>query len=77
MSTGRSALVILTTAAAAPTCTRRFECNYGVPFPIDFDRMFGTWVDYKEFKANGGKMPQHVRDSMAARRGKKTTEVDE
>ena len=50
---------------------RRFECNYGVPFPIDFDRMFGTWVDYKEFKAAGGKMPKHVRDSIAARRGKK------
>ena len=27
----------------------RFECNYGVPL-MDFDRMFGTWVDYDEFK---------------------------
>ena len=22
-----------------------FEVNYGVPFPIDFDRMFGTWME--------------------------------
>ena len=48
----------------------RFECNYGVPFPIDFDKMFGTWVDYKQFKAEGGKIPKHVRDSIAARRGR-------
>jgi len=31
----------------------KFECNYGVPFPIDFDKMFGTWVDYKEYKNKG------------------------
>eukprot|EP00038_Savillea_parva_P026013 m.50738 g.50738 ORF g.50738 m.50738 type:complete len:357 (+) comp7261_c0_seq1:112-1182(+) len=30
-----------------------YECNYGVPFPIDFDKMFGTWVDYKEYKKQG------------------------
>ena len=29
------------------------ECNYGVPFPVDFDKMFGTWVDYKEYKKVG------------------------
>eukprot|EP00239_Pterosperma_sp_CCMP1384_P001244 CAMPEP_0197847882 /NCGR_PEP_ID=MMETSP1438-20131217/7399_1 /TAXON_ID=1461541 /ORGANISM="Pterosperma sp., Strain CCMP1384" /LENGTH=337 /DNA_ID=CAMNT_0043459945 /DNA_START=47 /DNA_END=1060 /DNA_ORIENTATION=- len=28
----------------------KFECNYGVPL-IDFDRLFGTWVDYAENKA--------------------------
>ena len=28
----------------------RFECNYGVPL-IDFDRLFGTWVDYEEWAA--------------------------
>ena len=27
----------------------RFECNYGVPL-MDFDRLFGTWLDYKDFK---------------------------
>jgi len=31
----------------------KFECNYGVPFPIDFDKMFGTWVEYKDFKKTG------------------------
>lgn len=48
----------------------KFECNYGVPFPVDFDKMFGTWVDYKEFKANGGKMPKAQQDKIARRRGK-------
>ena len=28
----------------------RFECNYGVPL-MDFDRLFGTWLDYNEYKA--------------------------
>lgn len=27
----------------------KFECNYGVPL-IDFDRLFGTWMDYGEWK---------------------------
>ena len=22
----------------------KFECNYGVPFPINLDKLFGTWV---------------------------------
>lgn len=30
----------------------KYECNYGVPL-IDFDRMFGTWVDYSDYKATG------------------------
>lgn len=55
----------------------RFECNYGVPFPIDFDKMFGTWVDYKQFKAEGGKIPKHVRDSIAARRGKQNAKQED
>ena len=38
--------------------------------------MFGTWVDYKEFKANGGKMPKHLQASIAARRGKSKAHVD-
>merc|ERR1719198_1620571 len=43
----------------------KFECNYGVPFPVNFDKMFGTWVDYKEFKANGGKMPAKMQDKLS------------
>eukprot|EP00294_Goniomonas_avonlea_P016811 CAMPEP_0114558852 /NCGR_PEP_ID=MMETSP0114-20121206/10608_1 /TAXON_ID=31324 /ORGANISM="Goniomonas sp, Strain m" /LENGTH=329 /DNA_ID=CAMNT_0001744281 /DNA_START=84 /DNA_END=1073 /DNA_ORIENTATION=+ len=27
----------------------KFECNYGVPL-IDFDRLFGTWLDYEDYK---------------------------
>ena len=38
----------------------KFECNYGVPFPIDFDRIFGTHVDYEEFRANGGRLPARL-----------------
>lgn len=30
----------------------KFECNYGVPL-VDFDRLFGTWVDYDEYKKAG------------------------
>lgn len=34
----------------------KFECNYGTPFPINFDGLFGTWVDLAEFqKAAAGK----------------------
>ena len=32
----------------------KFDCNYGVPL-IDFDWMFGSWVDYKCFVEAGGK----------------------
>jgi len=32
----------------------KYECNYGVPL-VDFDRLFGTWMDYKEYKENGKK----------------------
>jgi len=31
----------------------KFECNYGVPWPFDFDTLFGTWVDYREYKESG------------------------
>lgn len=31
----------------------KFECNYGVPQPINFDKIFGTWVDYEEYKRTG------------------------
>jgi len=27
----------------------KFECNYGVPL-VDFDKLFGTWLDYKDYK---------------------------
>jgi len=47
----------------------KFECNYGVPFPVDFDKIFGTWVDYEEFKANGNRMPEHITTQIAKRRG--------
>lgn len=29
----------------------KYECNYGVPWPINFDKMFNTWLDYKEYVA--------------------------
>jgi len=29
-----------------------FECNYGVPL-IDFDKLFGTWVEYSDYKKTG------------------------
>lgn len=31
----------------------KFECNYGVPL-VDFDRLFGTWVDYEDYVKSGG-----------------------
>lgn len=31
----------------------KFECNYGVPFPINMDRIFGTWSEYKDYKETG------------------------
>ena len=39
----------------------KFECNYGVPFPINFDKIFGSYVDFEEFKANGGKLPAALK----------------
>ena len=47
----------------------KFECNYGVPFPVCFDTIFGTFVDYKEFKANGNKMPRQIKAGIDRRRG--------
>ena len=48
----------------------KFECNYGVPFPVDFDKMFGTWVEYKDVKANGGKIPKAAMDKINERCGR-------
>jgi len=30
----------------------KFECNYGTPL-VDFDKLFGSWVDYEEYKKTG------------------------
>ena len=38
--------------------------------PIDFDKMFGTWVDYSDFKAAGGRMPRKLDAQIAAMTGK-------
>ena len=43
-----------------------FECNYGVPWPIDFDKMFGTWVDYAEYKAAGGSIKSAKAAALAS-----------
>ena len=50
----------------------KFECNYGVPFPIDFDRMFGTWEEWKDFKKTG---KLAAADEMAKRRGEKSSKT--
>ena len=41
-----------------------FECNYGVPWPINLDRWFGTFVDWNEFKetARGRALLASVRE---------------
>lgn len=31
----------------------KFECNYGVPFPINLDKLCGTWADWKTYKETG------------------------
>merc|ERR1712032_538286 len=31
----------------------KFECNYGVPFPINLDKIFGTWADWEIYKKTG------------------------
>jgi len=31
----------------------KFECNYGVPFPVNLDLLLGTWADYDIFKKTG------------------------
>ena len=46
------------------------QCNYGVPFPIDFDKLFGTWVDYQEYKVRGAR---HTRVRLAQRPGTECT----
>ena len=61
---------VLRCCAAGLMCAVADKCNYGVPFPIDFDKIFGTWVDYKEFKAAGGKMPSKIKEQINARSGK-------
>lgn len=52
----------------------KFECNYGVPFPINIDKMFGTWVDYKEYKENkdaaaGAKAQQLMQQALQQEHG--------
>jgi len=31
----------------------KFECNYGVPFPVNLDLLFGTWADVDVFLKTG------------------------
>ena len=31
----------------------KFECNYGVPFPVNLDKLCGTWADWDTFKETG------------------------
>jgi len=31
----------------------KYECNYGVPWPINFDVMFGTWKEFKDYPEMG------------------------
>eukprot|EP00039_Didymoeca_costata_P015967 m.278697 g.278697 ORF g.278697 m.278697 type:complete len:152 (-) comp16318_c0_seq1:2186-2641(-) len=31
----------------------KYECNYGVPWPINFDAIFGSWVEWEAFKKTG------------------------
>ena len=31
----------------------KFECNYGVPFPVNLDKIFGTWVEWETYKKTG------------------------
>lgn len=31
----------------------KFECNYGVPFPVNLDKLFGTWADWETYKKTG------------------------
>jgi len=30
----------------------KLECNYGVPFPVNLDAYFGTWIEWKDYKKN-------------------------
>jgi len=46
----------------------KFECNYGVPFPINLDKLFGTWVDWKASKEAGAQ-----DDAEAIQKNEKTT----
>jgi sterol desaturase/sphingolipid hydroxylase (fatty acid hydroxylase superfamily) len=31
----------------------KFECNYGVPWPVNFDKFWGTWVEPAEYRKTG------------------------
>jgi cytochrome b involved in lipid metabolism len=31
----------------------KFECNYGVPWPLNFDKFWGTWVNPEEYRKTG------------------------
>merc|ERR1712050_598104 len=49
----------------------KFECNYGVPWPINLDKLVGTYVEYARYKetgrieANGKWSNQHMRNPEA------------
>jgi len=46
----------------------KFECNYGVPL-IDFDRLFGTWLDYEDYQKNkAGRSPKVPPSSGSKKR---------
>ena len=47
----------------------KFVCNYGVPFPVCFDTMFGTFVDHAEFVKNGNKIPKKINAGIEGRKG--------
>jgi hypothetical protein len=66
--------VCLCVSVPVRVVTTRFECNYGVPFPVNFDKLFGTWVEHHEFKALGGQLPKKLRDSIARRSGRRLKE---
>jgi sterol desaturase/sphingolipid hydroxylase (fatty acid hydroxylase superfamily) len=33
----------------------KFECNYGVPWPVNMDKLCGTWLEYKDWKVDPNK----------------------
>ena len=41
-----------------------------MPWPINLDALFGTFVEYDEYVKLGGKLPEKLRESIRARRGK-------
>ncbi len=51
----------------------RFDVNYGVPFPINFDAIFGSEVTAEDFKASGGKSLAEARAYAASKAKAKVT----